>query len=473
MRSDDVRVRLGAVEERTPGLHLVACRLHVALLRLGRGPVERAAGARARCADDVPRAAQDRARRRAAHEERASDEQRGSHDHRAGAADQAGESAADCEADPAPVVVAAEERHQAEEPHSQTEPKRPHVEEVAAREHEATDDEEPEREHICCVAEHGTERIGEPGADRAAVETEVEDGGEHEAERGQAEPEQLVLVLRAGTARRPLPYARGDARTKRPLPPATARHARSIRRRHGRSCVRSAAMEPRLAKLLEAAPGPAPWYGKSFPSFERGGESWSWWYEPTGRGFGDWPVLRREGDGARCFVPGFYCYAVDGGNGNLLVWRKDVAGSGIEVKLHRVETLEPVEYPDDHPQRDADTHSPQASEMLHIPALAPGAHTGFDLQTTVELDEVLLLVSPPATSDDDPALAIYVWEPRSGRVTVSPQPWFTGTTNDLGYEWVTRVARDPKSGRIVGEGMRIPAFELADDDRTILRLFRS
>jgi len=97
-------------------------------------------------------------------------------------------------------------------------------------------------------------------------------------------------------------------------------------------------MEARLEKLLRAAPGPAPWYWQSFPRFDRGAESWSWWSEPTGRGFGDWPVLQRESNGARCFVPGFYCYAIDGGNGNLLVWRKDPGGA-IEVKLHRVEGL--------------------------------------------------------------------------------------------------------------------------------------
>ena len=39
------------------------------------------------------------------------------------------------------------------------------------------------------------EHVGEPRADRAAVEAEVEDRGEHEPECDEREPEKLVLVL--------------------------------------------------------------------------------------------------------------------------------------------------------------------------------------------------------------------------------------------------------------------------------------
>ena len=91
-----------------------------------------------------------------------------------------------------------------------------------------------------------SESIREPRSHRASVETQVEDDREHEAERGQREPEELVLAVRAG-ALRPFLDACGDAWPKRPLPPP-ARHAPSIRRRAACSCGPTSprALEPRL-----------------------------------------------------------------------------------------------------------------------------------------------------------------------------------------------------------------------------------
>ena len=84
-----------------------------------------------------------------------------------------------------------------EEPHPHAEPERPDVEEVAAREQEAAERDERDREHVGGVADDVRQHIREPRADRAPVEAEVEDRGEDEAEGEQREPEKLVLVLRA------------------------------------------------------------------------------------------------------------------------------------------------------------------------------------------------------------------------------------------------------------------------------------
>jgi hypothetical protein len=227
-------------------------------------------------------------------------------------------------------------------------------------------------------------------------------------------------------------------------------------------------MEARLEKLLREAPGPAPWYWQSFPPFQNSRESWSWRLEPTGGEIGEWPTLQRDSDGARCFVPGFYCYPVDAGNGHLLATRSRRSGA-VEIRLHRVESLEPIEVPNDHPRQEADTYSPRAVEAMRIPRLAAGVHEGFALRTPVDLDELLLLARPHPSTDHDPALAIYAWDRRAGRVSVLPQPWFTAATHDLGYEWVTKVARDRRSARIVGAGIRVPAFELEDDGTTVRR----
>ena len=44
-----------------------------------------------------------------------------------------------------------------------------------------------------------------------------------------------------------------------------------------------------------------------------------------------------------------------------------------------------------------------------------------------------------------------------------PQTWFTAGKYDIGYQWITRVTRDPATGRILGGGIRIGNFELAED----------
>lgn len=85
------------------------------------------------------------------------------------------------------------------------------------------------------------------------------------------------------------------------------------------------------------------------------------------------------------------------------------------------------------------------------------------------LAELLLIGSYPATSNDDAACAIVVLNPRAGEVTVLPQTWFTANKFDIGYQWITRVTRDPVTGRIIGSGIRIRDFELTEDGMGLAR----
>ncbi len=109
------------------------------------------------------------------------------------------------------------------------------------------------------------------------------------------------------------------------------------------------------------------------------------------------------------------------------------------------------------------------AEMEISSRLAAGTHRlEFSPQLRC-LDELLLISSYPARSKDDPACAIFVLRPGLGTLEVLPQRWFTASRYDIGYQWITRVARDPVSQRIVGEGFRIRAFELNEDGTDIAR----
>jgi len=81
-----------------------------------------------------------------------------------------------------------------------------------------------------------------------------------------------------------------------------------------------------------------------------------------------------------------------------------------------------------------------------------------------------LLIGPyPAKSNDEAACAVAALRPRAGEVTVLPQTWYTANKCDVGYQWITRVTRDPATGRIIGGGIRIGNFELTEDGMRVER----
>ena len=103
------------------------------------------------------------------------------------------------------------------------------------------------------------------------------------------------------------------------------------------------------------------------------------------------------------------------------------------------------------------------AEMEISSRLTAGTHTVEVPPELLGIDELLLIGPYPATSNDDAACAILVLHPRAGEVTVLPQTWYTANKCDIGYQWITRVTRDPASGRIIGGGIRIGNFELTED----------
>jgi hypothetical protein len=104
------------------------------------------------------------------------------------------------------------------------------------------------------------------------------------------------------------------------------------------------------------------------------------------------------------------------------------------------------------------------------PDLPEGVHH-LDLPAGLASVTELLVIAncPPASpadwtpTEDEPADVILAVQPAQSQVQVFPQKWFTGKQFDLGYQWITRVARDPETGRFIGDGMRIGPFALDED----------
>jgi len=110
-----------------------------------------------------------------------------------------------------------------------------------------------------------------------------------------------------------------------------------------------------------------------------------------------------------------------------------------------------------------------AAEFEVSCALTAGIHR---IQTPPEfhaVDELLMIASRPAANKDEPSAAVLVLRPKTGEVEVLEQKWFTANRCDVGYQWIARVARDPVTGRIVGDGIRLGKFELSEDGQDVAR----
>jgi hypothetical protein len=106
-----------------------------------------------------------------------------------------------------------------------------------------------------------------------------------------------------------------------------------------------------------------------------------------------------------------------------------------------------------------------AYEWMKIPRLAPGEHPMQFPPMIAELGELVLFY--PTTV---PLVKTYAWmmriDPAHDRV-IAIAPRVELLTDLDGYHFPARVFRDPKTGRIVGDGWRLRPFVLSDDLTTI------
>jgi hypothetical protein len=150
----------------------------------------------------------------------------------------------------------------------------------------------------------------------------------------------------------------------------------------------------------------------------------------------------------------------------LGIWCPD--GRNLRIVLFGLDGLQAFTYPEiagwfkPSPERIFSATAPLAEFQVSA-MLQEGTHSidaGAEFQG---IEELLMPTQYGAKSRDDAAAAIYVVYPHAGLVQVLPQRWFTPNRFDVGMQWITRLARDPASHRIIGEAMRFGCFELTDD----------
>jgi len=102
----------------------------------------------------------------------------------------------------------------------------------------------------------------------------------------------------------------------------------------------------------------------------------------------------------------------------------------------------------------------EVARMSVSAELAEGVHQVEFPESFREFEELLVLASATPAAGASLALHLWIVRPKDAVIQVVAQDWFNESERDFGYEWVARVARDPCTQRIVGDGIRIGPFEL-------------
>ena len=244
---------------------------------------------------------------------------------------------------------------------------------------------------------------------------------------------------------------------------------------------------------LADAPGPSPWYlrrpGLTLPS-ARGPLRWR---DLGAGGAGAGKSVLTDAGGAALLVVDFHCYVRPLTAPRFLIWHPEGGGGGAEntastsvrFRVFDADELTPITDIDAavaamRPTGQIVAHRGREIASAVVPTSIPDGrnHVAFP-DALHELNELLVLAHSTSGAvqsnyHDQMHLRLWVIRPREGIVDVIPQDWFNNGNFDFGYQWVTRVARDPKTGRIVGEGVRLPAaFILSRNCRRVSRWLRA
>ena len=251
-------------------------------------------------------------------------------------------------------------------------------------------------------------------------------------------------------------------------------------------------IDPPARGSLANVPGPSPWFfrrpGLSLPS-SRGPLTW--------RGAGDdgapSPItLLATPAGEPLLALGFHCYVEPLTPPRFLVWHPEgkvgddehSASAAVRFRVLDADTLTPI--PDlaaalaaiDGEEANVVLAGPEVASVA-VPTLLPDGRSQFDFPAALhEIDELLVLADSTANlaARDywmQMHLAIWIIRPRDGTIDVVPQDWFNQGNYDFAYQGVRRVARDPNSGRLVGEGVRLDAFVLDESNRRVAKWLRN
>ena len=223
-----------------------------------------------------------------------------------------------------------------------------------------------------------------------------------------------------------------------------------------------------IRQQLDRTVGPAPWYWKTFPSFQSlSGQRFVWTHH------GDQGplaylitlALQQEPDRPRLAL-NTYCRPFLVSPHYLGIWCPE--GRNIRLTSFDPDLLEAFDLAEiagwfkQSSDRIYSKAAPVAEFEVPL-TLSPGMHKIEVPPELAGLDELIVPTSYKSMSNDEPAFALFVLYLQAGLAEVLPQKWFTASQYEVGKQWISRAARDEESHRIFGECFGVGSFLLEED----------
>jgi len=228
-------------------------------------------------------------------------------------------------------------------------------------------------------------------------------------------------------------------------------------------------------------PGPSPWYLSSPAAQLRADDgTWTWIEDPKLAGICHLFSPRDEG----VLTVDFNCYVQQLTSDRLLVWHEE-GRQPPHVQNPKI-VFDLVTFPSLLPVRDVVSVAAEMRARKERVRFAGGKGIRYEIVSTIdagthsitpppeflEMPEILVLADygPAEASSnqwDRMSRAIFDFNFRNRRLEVVPQDWFNRGGYDFGYQWITRVCREPNTNRIVGEGIRLGHFRLDATGRQV------
>jgi hypothetical protein len=225
---------------------------------------------------------------------------------------------------------------------------------------------------------------------------------------------------------------------------------------------------------LADEPGPSTWHLKPLRGVGRADRVLAW-QPPGGEASKSGKRFLVDHDARALLLVDFYCWVRPLGASRLLVWHQTKRAAvqsraevpTVHIHLFDLARLGPlVDAGRACQELDASSESVLWSGG-HVACCTVAASKAAGLhhldvpEPLNDAPELFVLVDA-ARPPDAPRIHLWIVRPGAGTLEVLPQDWFNTGSFDVGYQWITRVAREPVSGRLVGEGMRLRPFALDD-----------
>jgi hypothetical protein len=220
--------------------------------------------------------------------------------------------------------------------------------------------------------------------------------------------------------------------------------------------------------ILKHVPGPSPWYLRQDPPVIDG---FTW--EDAGKGALTSGKTLLVGAQGPVGIFNFYNYVMALDERKLLVWhqRSPFESPTEPVRLLVIEPalLTPFDadlkwlYDGMNARKAMIALGGVATRVLNLPTTNAQEELTADFPAELKPIEELLVLCNSSGIDlpkGSGMLSLMVVHPSQASYRLYPQDWFNTGGIDYGYQWVTRVARNPRTHEIHGEGFRIDPFVL-------------